>query len=77
MEMGAARYSPMDAQRFDPLRRTNMVSIPFDFITLRFLNIIVRLRSIFSETHLAFQNRQFKFDDEAGPLHQDRENERE
>ncbi|KAG2050247.1 hypothetical protein BDR06DRAFT_1011415 [Suillus hirtellus] len=24
MEMGPARYNPMDAQRFDPLRRTNM-----------------------------------------------------
>ncbi|KAG1794123.1 uncharacterized protein HD556DRAFT_1443083 [Suillus plorans] len=41
----------MDAQRFDPLRHTNMISISFGFITLRFLTlflvILQRLASLF------------------------------
>ncbi|KAG0700197.1 hypothetical protein DFH29DRAFT_643066 [Suillus ampliporus] len=33
MEMNHARFDPMDAQRFDPLRRTGTVNISFHFLT--------------------------------------------
>jgi len=72
MEIGTARCNPLDAQRFDPLRRTRTVSVSFDFIFLHLTIIVFHS----PETRFAFQHRHLETDDGAGPLRQDQASKR-